>query len=63
MDGDRQRSDAQIDWEDVLAFLHAKQRLATKFEASFGRRKQELDVGLAVHHFGHRKGKEAGRTC
>ena len=42
MDGDRQRG---IDWEDVLAFLRDKQRLATKFEASFSRRKQELDVG------------------
>lgn len=36
----------KVDWEDVLDFLNAKRRLATKFEMSFGRRKQELDVSL-----------------
>lgn len=61
MDSERQRGGAHIDWEDVLEFLRDKQRLATKFEASFGRRKQELDVGLAVYNIGDREGEKARR--
>jgi len=44
MDGIEKQNASQIDWEDVLNFLHAKRRLATKFEMSFNKRKQELDV-------------------
>ena len=44
MDSSKNQSDCQIDWEDVLNFLHKKRRLATKFEMSFNKRKQELDV-------------------
>lgn len=44
MDNIKSENGSQIDWEDVLEFLNKKRRLVTKFEISFGKRKQELDV-------------------
>ena len=44
MENIKAKDNNQIDWEDVLEFLNNKKKLVTKFEASFNKRKQELDV-------------------
>ena len=44
MEDNSNKGDKQIDWEDVLHFLQQKRKLVNKFELSFNRRKEELDV-------------------